>query len=377
MPATAVVAAAALVCASVAAASQPAPPLESLPMPARDIPTDLDPPLNHGRNDVHGWLWLPIEDGSVGVEQPVSTLHAWFYHHTPEFWFTSQHNFEIMVAATLQLDHAVDGLPLPPAAETMGTEYVFTPPAFSLDDFITGEAKSFYGHFTNGSFDTPQYIWLSNGTLTVEDTTTVHYLWDDNHTSVSPMDLQAYLSYPRRLPTTARTGAAAADSNVVGRRSLSADGHLRRALATPSSSSSFSSSFKTPADSNSSSNTDSTNSSLHHLYWLHVLRRAPDYDQIVHVTLDSASCTWRHGDSEADIGAVGATFGTDLDNDVMNRLHAIDGDDNMHTVRLFTNRSRAFDDTTTCNVTVLREVHCVIMPDSFATCPKLEGGGGG
>lgn len=295
--------------------------LKLLPWPARDIPADLSPPLvPDGRSDVHGWLWLPIDAGAVrGADAGtsavlVSSLHGYFYHHTPEFWHSSPHDFEIMLTGTLALDRPVAGLPLPGAgSNVLGTEYVFTPPAFSLNDLITGSATSFYGHFTNGSFDTKQKYDLSNGTLTVEELTTVRYLPELNHTE---MPTQAYLSYPR-APAAAAAGAAA--------------------------------------------------SGEHSLYWLHALHSMPDYDQIVHVTINLDSCVWRHGDTAADALDVGATFGTSLPNDVLHRLH-----EGQLTATLFTQRSKGVvGPKTTCAVSVLEEVHCVVMPDSFAKCPAL------
>jgi hypothetical protein len=320
-----------------AAAVTAAPPLESLPVPAHDIPS-LSPPLGHARSDVHGWLWLPIDGGAKATKaSAVTELKGWWYHHTPEFWNYSCHNFEIMVAATLTLDHPVVGLPLPPATERLSTEYVFTPPAFSLDELITGEALSFYGHFTNGSFDTKQYYILSNGTIKVEEVTTVHYLWDDQHTAVSPMLQQAYLSYPRAVQPTTGASSPAGLKHAFQPVNDTTDGGLSAGPAT---------------------------AAVHHLYWLHVLRRAPDYDQVVHVTVDAASCLWQHGDSVADVAAAGATFGTTLANDVQHRLFA-----GTHAVTLFTERSRGSKTKTTCNATAVEEVHCVVMPDSFAKCP--------
>ena len=305
--------------AAVAAAATPVPTWHSLPLPAHDIPKNIDPPLQHGRHDVHGWLWLPIDDGANAsvAAQPVSELRGYFYHHTPEFWSDSPHNFEIMISATLKLDHGVAGLPLPPTDSVLNTEYVFTPPAFSLDELITGSASSFYGHFTNGSFDTPQYYILSNGTMTVDDVTTAHYLWDDSRLPVPDMLQQAYISYPRAVTPGARVAETSRSSNAVA-----------------------------------------------HLYWLHILQRAPDYDQIVHVTLDTLTCEWRHGDTAEDALGSGANFGTDFQNDVLHRLPT-----GNHTVQLLTDASRNFTDKTTCQVTVVEEVHCVIMPDSFAKCP--------
>ena len=321
----------AAVVASGAAANAATTNSSQLPLPAHNVPANLYPPLTPGgRNDVHGWLWLPIDNGAneSSNSPSVSTLEGYFYHHTPEFWWNSPHNFEIMVSATLHLDHPVANLPLPPAADAMNTEYVFTPPAFSLNELITQKATSFYGHFTNGSFDTPQYYYLSNGTLDVHDLPTVHYLLDDNHTAVPAMKQQAYLSYPRA--TAAATATATATASNQRHTGLS------------------------------------TGSDAIHLYWLHMLQRAPDYDQIVHVTVDPASCVFRNGDSVADVTGVGATFVTSLENDVMQRLH-----DGEHTVELFTEAGRQSEAKSTCNATVIREVHCVVMPDSFKTCPTL------
>jgi len=59
-----------------------------------------------------------------------------------------------------------------------------------------------------------------------------------------------------------------------------------------------------------------------HAYWLHILHSAPDYDQTVHVVIDMKSCKYLHGDAEEDVMRVGATFVTNLPNDVHHRLHS-------------------------------------------------------
>jgi hypothetical protein len=289
----------------------------SLPLPAHYIPVEINTTLGHGRNDVHGWLWLP-KDTVQSSREPVSIVEGYWYHHTPEFGTQSPHDFEIMVEASLSLDTPVKGLPLPPEVPVMSTEYVFTPPAFSLDELITGETKAYYGHFTNGSFDTAQYYTLSNGTLTVNKISTVHYLYDGQ--SNATIAEQAYLSYPR-------------------------------------------------------SSGKPVNSKLH-LYWLHLLwsgrgtgeagSHAPDYDQMVHVTIDLDSCNWMHGDSPIDATQVGATFTTDMPNQLSNRLHT-----GTHRVTLQTEHSRGQDNKTktSCVATVMEELHCVVMPDSLTKCP--------
>ena len=109
----------------------------SLPLPNPDIPADISPPLKDGRVSVHGWLWLPW-DRSDSVPDHVPLL-GWFYHHTPEFFTDSPHNFELMLAASLTLKDTsvVSTLPIPPQTDLVGTEYVFTPPEFSQDKLIT------------------------------------------------------------------------------------------------------------------------------------------------------------------------------------------------------------------------------------------------
>ena len=298
-----------------------------LPLPARRIPDGIVRP--GGRSSVHGWLWLPTDNHGQALADPnVCTTQGYFYHHTPEFWQLSEHNFELMVGGTLSLDNctAWASLPIPPAAPALDTEYVFTPPTFGLDDLISGEVDSFRGRFTKGSFDTPQVPgtpiipgcgpcgeMLSMATLSVTELPTVHYLWDLEN---QPMPQQAYLSYPRRDANEQATG-----QNVVD------------------------------------------------LYWVHVLWSAPDYDQVVHVTLDVDSCQWSQDDSVEHALAVGATFATRLTNDVSHRLHT-----GVHSVSLLTEQARDQADQankTTCLATVVKEIHCVTMPDSFARCPPL------
>eukprot|EP00658_Telonema_sp_P-2_P012082 TRINITY_DN14606_c0_g1_i3.p1 TRINITY_DN14606_c0_g1~~TRINITY_DN14606_c0_g1_i3.p1 ORF type:complete len:346 (-),score=88.94 TRINITY_DN14606_c0_g1_i3:126-1118(-) len=287
--------------------------LPTLPMAARYIPADIK--LSHGRSDVHGWLWLPKDLKHHDPTEPVRSLSGYWYHHTPEFGLHSPHDFEIMIEGTVHLDHPLMGMPLPPTTPVLSTEYAFTPPAFSLDELITRNRTRFYGEFTNGTFDRPPRVLMSNGTLEVHKLTTVHYLYDSHNTTLPE---QAYLSYPR------------SPSAVSG--------------------------------------------SLH-LYWLHLLwsgrgtgeagSPAADYDQLVHVVVDLDSCTWLHGDTPEDVNAVGATFTTSLTNTLGERLHAGE-----HSVMLHTLRSVGHQNKSSCKINVVEELHCVVMPDSLTKCPS-------
>jgi len=282
-----------------------APP--ALPLPARDIPSNLNPPLGSGRVDVHGWLWLPTEQTS-GPPDP-KVLTGWFYHHTPEFWTTSPHDFEIMVKGQVVLDDDVPNLPVPPKVDVVGTEYVFTPPSFSLDQLITSTVLNYRGRFTNGSFDTPQRYVLGNGTLTVSDLVTVHYLSQD---ATSAYTLSPYFSYPRKI--------------------------------------------------------GDTTSAVKHLYFLHLEEKMPDFDQIIHVTLDPTTCTYAAGDTISDVIAPGANFVfPNYPNDVKRRVGPWNSG-NLD-VTLYTERTKNGNEHTTCKVHVLEENHCVVVPDSFANCP--------
>jgi hypothetical protein len=276
----------------------------SLPLPAHDIPSNLNPPLASGRVDVHGWLWLPINTNDSNSK----ILHGWFYHHTPEFWTDSAHDFEIMVLADLVLDNLVTGLPV--VEFMIGTEYVFTPPAFSLDELITGKVGSYYGRFTNGSFDTPQRYLLSNGTLNVVERTTVHYL--EQNATVGYIEAP-YYSYPRAI----------GDTSV------------------------------TP----------------HQLYFLHLEEKMPEYDQILHVTLDPETCKFLGEDTINDVIMPGATFVfPTIQNDVLHRAGPwIKG---ALIVNLMTSRNDQSH--TQCLVKIIEEIHCVVIPDSFAKCPTVN-----
>ncbi|MDP2439181.1 MAG: hypothetical protein Q8P67_25820 [archaeon] len=285
----------------------------ALPLQNPDIPSDLSPPLDNGRVSVHGWMWLPWDRPSGAL--PTDPLLGWFYHHTPEFFTDSPHNFEIMLSAALTLKNSsvTDTLPFPPKTQLVGTEYVFTPPQFSLDQLITSQLTSFQGPFTNGSFDTTQRYTLSQGQLDVYRLATVHYL---SAFATAAYDALPYLSFPR--------------DPAGGLRS----------------------------------------SSPLHFYFLHLLEVSPDFDQIIHVTLDPASCSFVPGDIPSDLLRVGATFSVvGSSNSVYSRLTAVNSN---VTVQLMTENTQSSAVHTKCTIQVLEEIHCVTVPDSFTNCPPVN-----
>jgi len=274
----------------------------TLPLPSRDIPKDLSPPLDHGRVSVHGWLWLPT------TQNQSSNLSGWFYHHTPEFYHDSPHNFEIMVQGHLLLDKFVPGLPFPPSVDLVGTEYVFTPPEFSLDDVITSTTSKFYGKFSNSSFDTPQRYILTHGSLFIDKLIDVHYL-DANATAGFPN--LVYLSFPR-------------------------------------------SSLEEDVD------------EIKNLYFLHLLEKSPDFDQIVHITINVSTCIWADGQTAKDISLPGATFVfPSIVNSVETRLFP---SPKLLNAQLITSTQSGSQ----CQLQVIEEIHCVVVPDSFANCPHIK-----
>lgn len=165
-----------------------------LPMPSRWIPPSVSLAAG-GRQGVHGWLWLPTDDGKAPDPQ---RLRGYWSHHTPEFYTHSPHDFQLLMHAELRLQTALPELPFAQTDELVGNEYTFTPPYhFSLNDLIEGRTLHLAGNFYNGSFDTTyERIKMSNAAFegTAQNITTVHYL---NLTASDPIELLTYLSYPR------------------------------------------------------------------------------------------------------------------------------------------------------------------------------------
>lgn len=280
--------------------------LPSLPLPSYSVPPAISSNLTvGGRFSRHGWLMLPWNRSpSAPATMPIN---AWFYHHTPEFFEDSPHDFLLMVSGQLSLANTsvTPMLPLPPAVDTLGTEFVWTPPAFSLNDLIVRPALA-PGLLQNGSFDTPQRFDLSQGTIDLFSERTVHYLDSTNDCSYPT---PVYLSYPRAFPR----GAA----------------------------------LESPL----------------HLYFVHQVWASPDYDQVIHVTLDPDSCAAAVPAST--LNGVGVTYSfPKLGADVLSR--AMPADEPQTVLVHLTAQS-----TVQCAVVVLEQIHCVVMPDSFADCPPV------
>jgi len=265
-----------------------------------------------GRVAVHGWLILPIESDLPNPRNPSAPVEAWFSHHVPEFWQTSPHNFQIIVRGYLVPQSVVYpentilplNLPYPPKDELLGNEYTITPPPpFSLNDLIFGRITRLLGVVYNGSFDTP-YERIADGiaSFTIIHLTTVQYLNDSD--SIVPYPNLAYLSYPRKL-----------------------SGETPRA-------------------------------GLQHYYFAHAIRKAPDFDQIVHVTIDLASCTSKNPNTIYErIHTPGAMWHFNQPNLLKNRL-AVDTYDVAQIV----------DSDVQCKVHVLEKIHCMVGPGFDVNC---------
>lgn len=124
-------------------------------------------------------------------------------------------------------------IPYPPQENLLEHEFSFTPPSpFSLNDLLSGSIKSMNGVFYYGSFDTPyERIPSTLATVCIEELTTAVYLDEFADTSFATL---RYLSYPRAGP-----------------------------------------------------NQNTSN----HFYLAHEIRQQPDFDHIVHGTIDNCSGT--------------------------------------------------------------------------------------
>lgn len=214
---------------------------------------------------------------------------------------------------SLTLQKAVPGMPVPPQSDVVGTEYVLSPPQFSLDDLISRKLQRIAGPFSNGSFDTPQRYVLTQGSLDIEELLCVHYL--DAAAPARYANLP-YLSYPRNT-----SGIVPASGSPI------------------------------------------------HLYFMHLLEQSPDFDQVIHVVLDSSACQFVGSDSLADVVAVGATFVVPHSNNTV--THRLVASPRIVKVALYTDANRKSQRKSTCTVLVLENIHCVTVPDSFAVCPPV------
>eukprot|EP01119_Soliformovum_irregulare_P025463 TRINITY_DN9446_c0_g1_i1.p1 TRINITY_DN9446_c0_g1~~TRINITY_DN9446_c0_g1_i1.p1 ORF type:complete len:297 (+),score=27.42 TRINITY_DN9446_c0_g1_i1:87-977(+) len=255
-----------------------------------------------GRMAVHGWLILPWEQPNPKNSDPIS---AWMVHHTPEFWVDSPHNFQIILGATLT---PVNGtnlslLPVPPMTNMVTNEFTFTPPPpFSLNDLLVGQLTTLYGKVFNGSFDTmyPR-ITIALGQLDITSMPTATYL---NISSAIPnYPVMRYLSYPRN-PSVSLSGKQ-------------------------------------------------------DYYLSHEIHSAPDFDQVVHITLDLDSCTQMDQSSAEAIHLPGTSWIINgLKNDISLRLKA----DDVISATLVSSPD------VTCKGIVLEEIHCVVGPGFSDRC---------
>jgi hypothetical protein len=268
-----------------------------------------------GRRAVHGWLILPwntnVTDGPI---------QAWFSHHVPEFGIDSPHNFQIILNGLLTSLPCFNTeptpkpipIPYPPQDSLLQYEYTITPPPeFSLNDLLLERLTELKGVIYNGSFDTSyERIPLALGTLTVRQLTTVIYL-NDSKSIPSYPDLR-YLSYPRDMSPSAATKP------------------------------------------------------FQHLYFVHEIQSIPDFDHIIHVSIDTTQC---HCDTKfpalcdnkrlfQEILTPGIEWSIPtLTNDLKNRL-----------LPPLTIRGRITSGPVLCPITVLESIHCMIGPDFNKKC---------
>lgn len=268
-----------------------------------------------GRMAVHGWLILPWNTNDTK-----GPIQGWFSHHVPEFGVDSPHNFQIILNGLLtplscfNTEPKAEPIPIPypPEDNLLGHEYTITPPpAFSLNDLLLGKLTELKGSIYNGSFDTSyERIPLALGTLTVRELTTAVYL-NDSKAIPSYPDLR-YLSYPRDMSPSASTKP------------------------------------------------------FQHLYFAHEIHAVPDFDHIMHASIDTSQCHCESNDVQVcsterilrDIRTPGVEWSfASLTNDVKNRL-----------LPPLTIRGRTTGGPVLCPVTVLESIHCMLGPDFGEQC---------
>ena len=271
----------------------------------------------HGRQAVHGWLILPLEQDLPNWKDTSEPVQAWFSHHVPEFYTQSPHDFQIIVRGTLTpLPFAGNEtfpiiLPYPPKHQTVGHEFTFTPPPpFSLNDLLNGDLTVLQGVVYNGSFDTSYERKSMNiAKYNIEELTTAVYL---NYSSeVVPFTYLTYYSYPR---TQTWNG-----------------------------------------------------NSQQHFYLSHFIHAAPDFNQIIQGIIDLSQCvclSWYGCPSsmedwynELNAGGIVWTF-EGMSNIIENRLLPSSG-----TVSGYLASKEL-----SCPFTISEEIHCTVGPGFAETC---------
>jgi hypothetical protein len=268
-----------------------------------------------GRMAVHGWLILPWDTN--GTDGPVQ---GWFSHHVPEFGIDSPHNFQIILNGLLTPLPCFNTeptpkpipIPYPPQDNLLQHEYTITPPPeFSLNDLLLERLTELKGVIYNGSFDTSyQRIPLALGTLTVRELTTAVYLNESK--SISPFSDLRYLSYPRDMSPSGDTKP------------------------------------------------------FQHLYFIHELHAVPDFDHIIHASIEIAQCHCETNDPHLcdpkqllqEIRTPGIEWSIPtLTNDVKNRL-----------LPPLNIRGRIITGPVLCPINVLESIHCTIGPGFDEKC---------
>jgi len=261
-----------------------------------------------GRMAVHGWLILPFltDQDSNDTTIPVN---AWFSHHTPEFWTTSPHDFQIILRGYLLPNSVAEnetwpiGIPLPSTKgdnQLLVDEYSITPPPpFSLNDLLSGDITILKGVVYNGSFDTPyERIPLAIADLYIQELTTAVYLNDSADIPNYPT-LQ-YLNYPRDPQGRQKSGRI-------------------------------------------------------DLYWAHQINSAPDFDEVVHVQVDLDNCKCK------DCSAIDLVYKSGASWAVLNTTNTLDE-------RLSANMNVGYTvqylgSDALCAMRVIEKIHCVVGPD--------------
>ena len=273
----------------------------------------------HGRQAVHGWLILPLDQNLPNWHDTSAPVDAWFSHHVPEFYTHSPHDFQIILRGQLTpLPHAGNEilpimLPYPPKHDLLGDEYSFTPPPpFSLNDLLSGALTELQGVVYNGSFDTSyERIPMSIARLEIGDLTTA--FWLNYSSAVIPYPTQQYFSYPRSVSW--------------------------------------------------------NNQPLQHYYMAHSIHAAPDFDQVIHVLVDLSSCNCTNSNcdntqediyNDLQVGGLSWNF-VDIPNTLEDRLMPTG---NTWLVGETLSSSTNY----ICSVQVLEEIHCMIGPGFAQKC---------
>eukprot|EP00455_Lapot_gusevi_P044925 TRINITY_DN5689_c0_g4_i3.p1 TRINITY_DN5689_c0_g4~~TRINITY_DN5689_c0_g4_i3.p1 ORF type:complete len:170 (-),score=43.60 TRINITY_DN5689_c0_g4_i3:9-518(-) len=167
----------------------------------------------------------------------------------------------------------------------------------------------------NGSFDTPYpRVVMTSGVFVINQLTTVHYL---NETASDAFPSMPYLSYPRSTQPPSTT-------------------------------------------------------TLSHFYFSHLIHVEPDFDQVIHGTIDFNTCAAPSISLPASVPAAmnkpGATWVVPhLTNDLAHRLAP------GHNVNVVLMTNDAATNGTSCMMHVLEEIHCVVGPGFGDNCPPLTG----